>query len=76
METSEEELSTSDSSSASESTDQSSSEYDSSLEVCGITLKEPTVDDGKYSKSELKDEELDKMLAKDLSATERRRSTR
>ena len=71
METSEEELSTSDSSSASESTDQSSSEYDSSLEVCGITLKEPTVDDGECSKSELKDEELDKMLAKDLSTEEK-----
>ena len=71
LETSEEELSTSDSSSASESTDQSSSEYDNSLEVCGITLKEPTVDDGEYSKSELKDEELDKMLAKDLSTEEK-----
>ena len=71
VETSEEELSTSDSSSASDSASQSSSEYDSSLDVCGVILKEPSNDEGECSKVGLKDEELDKMLAKDLSPEEK-----
>ena len=58
VETSEEELSTSDSSSASDSASQSSSEYDSSLDVCGVILKEPNNDEGECSKSELKEEEV------------------
>ena len=58
-------------SSASEETSQSSSEYDSSLEVCGITLKEPSENSGESSQRELKDEDLEKMLAKDLLATEK-----
>ena len=35
--------------------------------MCGVILKEPTDDEGECSRSELKDEKIDKMLAKDLS---------
>ena len=59
------------SSSASNNTSQGSGECDSSLEVCGETLKEPSENDGESSKRELRDEDLEKMLAKDLSATEK-----
>ena len=58
VETSKEELSTSESSFASDSASQSSSEYDSSLDVCGVIMKEPTNDDGECSKNELKEEEI------------------
>ena len=59
------------SSSTSEDTSQDSSECDSSLEVCGVTIKEPSEDGGESSQKELKDEDLEKMLAKDLLATEK-----
>ena len=52
-------------------TSQSSSEYDSPLEVCGITLREPSECTQGCSRKELKDEDLEKMIAKDLSAKER-----
>ena len=72
VETSEEtESSMGSTSSASEETNQSSSEYDSSLEVCGITLKEPSENNGESSQREFKDEDLEKILAKDLSADEK-----
>ena len=45
----------------------SSSEFESSLEICGVALREPSKDDGKSPKKELKEEELEKMLAKDLT---------
>ena len=57
-------------SSVSESTGQSSSECDSSLEICGVTLKEPREDGGESSQKELGDEDLEKMLAKDISIEE------
>ena len=73
VETSEEsESSTGSSSSVSEDTSQSSSECDSSLEVCGVTLKEPGENGGESSKRELRrDEDLEKMIEKDLSAEEK-----
>ena len=37
----------------------------------GVTLKEPINDEGECSKGELEDEELGKMLAKDLSPEEK-----
>ena len=71
-ETSEEsESSAETSSSASESTSQSSSECDSSIEICGVTLKDPSKNGGESSQKELEDEDLEKMLAKDLSATKK-----
>ena len=51
-------------------TSQTSSEYDSSIEVCGVTLREPSECAGGCSRKELKDEDLEKMIAKDLSAKE------
>ena len=63
-ESSEESVSGLDDSSSSR-TSQDSSECDSSLEVCGVTLRE--VGESSNSKKELEDEDLDKMLAKDLS---------
>ena len=71
LETSEYESSTEDSLSMSEDTSQSSSEYDSSLEVCGIVLKGSTSNDGGSLKGELKDDNLESMLAKDLTAEEK-----
>ena len=50
----------------------SSSESESSLEVCGVALREPSEDDGKSPKKELKEEELEKMLAKDLTTQEKK----
>ena len=55
----------------SEDTRQDSSKCDSSLEVCGIILKEPSKDGGESSQKELKDEDLEKMLAKELLATKK-----
>ena len=55
----------------SEDTSRDSSVCDSSLEVCGITLKEPSNDGGESPQKELRDEDLEKMLAKDLSATKK-----
>ena len=49
----------------------SESESDSSLEVCGIVLKQSTLSDGESTNEELKDEELKNMLAKDLSDGEK-----
>ena len=70
-ETSEEsELSVDPSSSASESTSQSSSECDSSLEICGVTLREPWENGGESSQKRLNDEDLEKILAKDLEEKE------
>ena len=72
LETSEESESSVDSSSSmGEDTSQSDSEYENSIEVCGVTLKDSTGNDGESSKSELKDEDLEKMQAKDLPAKER-----
>ena len=71
LETLEDESSTEDSLSMSEDTSQSSSEYDSSLEVCGIVLKGSTSNDGESLKGELKDDNLESMLAKDLLAEEK-----
>ena len=71
-ETSEEsESSAKTSSSASESTSQSSSECDSSMEICGVTLKNPSEIVGESSQKKQNDEDLEKMIAKDFSATER-----
>ena len=36
-----------------------------------VTLKEPSENDGESSKRELRDEDLEKMLAKDLLAKEK-----
>ena len=52
-------------------TSTSSSEYDSSLEVCGVALREPSECVGGCSRKELKDEDLEKMITKDLSTKER-----
>ena len=72
VETSEEsESSAGSSSSASEDTSQSSSKCDSPLEVCGVTLKEPGENGGESSKRELRDKDLEKMIAKDLSVEEK-----
>ena len=49
----------------------SSSEHDSSLEVCGVTLREPSKCARDDLRNELKDEALEKMIAIDLSAEER-----
>ena len=49
----------------------SSSEHDSSLEVCGVTLREPSKCARDDLRNEVKDEALEKMIAKDLSAEER-----
>ena len=54
-----------------EGTSQDSSECDSSLKVCGITLKGPSENGGESSQKRLNDEDLEKMLAKDLSAKEK-----
>ena len=61
------------SSSSPSSTDEetSSSEHDSFLEVCGVTLREPSECARDDLRNELKDEALEKMIAKDLSAEER-----
>ena len=67
----ESESSTGSLSSTSKSTNHSSSECDSSLEICGVTLKEPREDGGECSQKELRDEDLQKMLAKDLSVEEK-----
>ena len=53
------------------SVSESSSECDSSLEICGVTLKEPREDGGESSQREIRDEDLEKMLAKDLLAEEK-----
>ena len=66
----ESESSTEPSSSANESTSQSSSEGDSSIEICGVTLREPSENGSESLQKELKDEDMEKMLAKDLAATE------
>lgn len=67
-ETSEEsKSSTKTSSSRSESTSQSSSEGDSSIEICGVTLGGSSEAGGESSQRELKDADLERMLAKDLS---------
>ena len=72
VETSEEsEFSLSSSSSVDGDTSQRSSEYDSSLEVCGVTLREPSECARDDSRNKLKDEALEKMIAKDLLAEER-----
>ena len=49
----------------------SESESGSSLEVCGVVLKESTSNGGEDTKGELKDEDLEKMLSQDLSIEER-----
>ena len=54
------------SSTAEGSSEESESEYDSSLEVCGIVLKESTSIEEEGTRRELNDEELESMLAKDL----------
>ena len=72
----ESESSTKTSSFVSRSTSQSSSECDNSIEICGVTLKDPSENGGESSQKELKDEDLEKMLAKDLLATQRRKSLR
>ena len=63
-----------DSSSTTEGTSsdsRSESESNSSLEVYGIVLKQSTSSDGESTSGELKDEELESMLAKDLSDGEK-----
>ena len=55
----------------SEDTSRDNNECDSSLEVCGITLKDLSKDGGKIPQKKLNDEDLEKMLAKDLLATEK-----
>ena len=57
--------------SASESSSQSSSETDSSIEVCGVTLGKTSEDGGENSQKQLKDEDLEKMIANDLSLAEK-----
>ena len=74
VETSEEsEFNSSSSSSMDGETSQSSSGYDSSLEVCGVTLRELSEGARGFSRKEIKDEDLEKMIAKDLSTEERER---
>ena len=70
VETSEESESSSSSSSSTDG-ETSSSEYDSSLEICGVTLGEPSECDGGCSRKELKEEDFEKMIAKNLSKKER-----
>ena len=74
LETSKDESSMEDSSSMAEDTSsdsRSESESDSSLEVCVIVLKQSTSSDGESTSGELKDEERENMLAKDLSDGEK-----
>ena len=72
METSKESKSSTNSpTSASESASQSSSECDSPLEVCKVTIKDPGEGSSRVSQKELRDDELDKMLAKDLTPTKK-----
>ena len=66
METLEESKSSAD---CSASASESSSECDSPLEVCGVTIKDPGEGSSKVSQKELRDDELEKMLAKDLTRT-------
>ena len=58
-------------SSTGEETSQDSSKCDSSLKVYGITLKGSNENGGESSQKRLNDEDLEKMLAKDLSAEEK-----
>ena len=67
----ESESSTEPSSSGSESTGQSSSEGDSSIEICGVTLGGSSEASGESSQKGLKEGDLEKMLAKDLSVAEK-----
>ena len=55
----------------SKSTSESGSECDSSLEICGVTLRDPSENISGNSQKELKDEGVEKMLAKDLSMEEK-----
>ena len=52
-------------------TSQDSSECNSSLKVCGITLKGPSENGGESSQKKLNAEDLERMLAKDLSVEEK-----
>ena len=56
---------------ASKGTSHSISECDSSLEICGVTLKEPREDGGESFQKEIRHEDLEKMLAKDLLVEEK-----
>ena len=71
VETLEDDSSMEDSSEGTSSDSRSESESDSSLEVCGIVLKQSTSSDGERTNGELKDEEMESMLAKDLSDGEK-----
>ena len=72
METSEESKSSADiSTSVSKNASQSSSECDSPLEVCKVMIKDPNIGSSRVSQKELGDDELEKMLAKDLTPAEK-----
>lgn len=57
--------------SSSKSSSQSSSEADSSIEVCGVIIGKTSEDGGESPQKQLKDKDLEKMLAKDLSVAEK-----
>ena len=71
LETLEDEWSTEDSSSMAKGSSSEESESDSSLEVLGVVLKESTLVGGESTKGVLKDEDMEKMLAKDLPNKEK-----
>ena len=71
LETSEDEWSTEESSSKAEGSSSEGSESDSSLEVLGVVLKESTLAGGESTKGVLKEEDMEMMLAKDLTDKEK-----
>ena len=71
LETAKDEWSTEDSSSTAEGSSSEGSESDSSLEVLGVVLKESTLAVGESTKGVLKEEDMEMMLAKDLTDKEK-----
>ena len=67
LETSEDEWSIEDSSSTAKGSSSEESESDSLLEVLGVVLKESTLVGGESTKGVLKEEDMEMMLAKDLT---------
>ena len=67
LETSEDEWSTHNSSSMGEGSSSEESESDSLLEVLGVVLKDSTLAGGESTKGVLKEEDMEMMLAKDLT---------
>ena len=71
LETSKDEWSIEDSSSTAEGSSSERSESDSLLEVLGVVLKDPTSAGGESTKGVLKEEDMEMMLAKDLTDKEK-----